>query len=114
MQRNDRQSLLSWFERMIHTLREAPEVGAGSCEHVDVPVPRGVLAHRAVDSTGSMLFLHNLADSACEADMSSLAAEAGYPVEVLSDDGYDPITDDLATVALNGYGFRWIRLRRNS
>ena len=35
-QRHDPASLLSWFERMIRTLREAPEVGAGSCTHVDV------------------------------------------------------------------------------
>jgi maltose alpha-D-glucosyltransferase / alpha-amylase len=112
VQRNNRQSLLSWFERMIHTLREAPEVGAGSCKHVDVPIPRGVLAHRAIDDTGSVLFLHNLTDTDCEVDMSSLAEEADHPVEVLSDDGYDPVADDLSKIALNGYGFRWIRLRR--
>ncbi|MDP9797517.1 maltose alpha-D-glucosyltransferase/alpha-amylase [Catenuloplanes nepalensis] len=111
-QRSDRNSLLSWFERMIRTLREAPEVGGGSCEHVDVPVPRGVLAHRALDTTGCMLFLHNLGGEACEVDMSSLAEEADHPVEVLSDDGYDPISSDLSKVSLNAYGYRWVRLRR--
>ncbi|GAB7043648.1 MULTISPECIES: alpha-amylase family protein [Catenuloplanes] len=111
-QRGDRNSLLSWFERMIRTLREAPEVGGGSCQHVDVPVPHGVLAHRAVDTTGCMLFLHNLGGDDCEVDMSSLAEEADHPVEVLSDDGYDPITEDLSAVKLNGYGYRWVRLRR--
>ncbi|MDQ0368739.1 alpha-amylase family protein [Catenuloplanes indicus] len=111
-QRGDRNSLLSWFERMIRTLREAPEVGGGSCQHVDVPVPRGVLAHRAVDTTGSMLFLHNLRGDDCEVDMSSLAGESDHPVEVLSDDGYDPISEDMSAVSLNGYGYRWIRLRR--
>ena len=35
-QRHDPKSLLSWFERMIRTLREAPEVGSGTCKHVDV------------------------------------------------------------------------------
>ncbi|MET0493241.1 MAG: alpha-amylase family protein, partial [Actinoplanes sp.] len=46
-QRHDTKSLLSWFERMIRTLRETPEVGSGTCKHVDVKVPSGVLVHRA-------------------------------------------------------------------
>src|SRR5262249_23165162 len=51
-QRQDPGSLLAWFERMIRTLREAPEVGAGRCEAVDLPMPAGVFAHRAIDRTG--------------------------------------------------------------
>ena len=46
-QRRDSKSLLAWFERMIRTLREAPEVGSGSTTHIDVQMPPGVLAHRA-------------------------------------------------------------------
>ncbi|BCJ60497.1 trehalose synthase [Micromonospora endophytica] len=40
LQRRDRNSLLSWFERMIRTLREAPEIGGGSTTHIDIPMPR--------------------------------------------------------------------------
>jgi hypothetical protein len=47
---------------MIRTLREAPEVGSGTCTHVDVPAPRGVLVHRADDDTGTMVFVHNLGE----------------------------------------------------
>jgi len=36
-QRNDHGSLLSWFEQMMRTLRECPEINTGSCTHVDVP-----------------------------------------------------------------------------
>ena len=54
-QRNDPGSLLSWFEQMMRTLRECPEIKTGSCTHVDVPVPPGVLAHRADDTTGTIL-----------------------------------------------------------
>ncbi|HEX6921236.1 MAG TPA: alpha-amylase family protein, partial [Actinomycetes bacterium] len=59
-QERDPASLLTWFERMIRTLRECPEVGVGTCTVIDVPMPRAVLAHRFDAPEGSMLFLHNL------------------------------------------------------
>src|SRR5690606_4474713 len=52
-QRSDPGSLLSWFERMIRTLRESPEVGAGSCTHIDRKLPPGVLPYRADGPTGT-------------------------------------------------------------
>jgi maltose alpha-D-glucosyltransferase/alpha-amylase len=107
-QRNDHDSLLSWFEQMTRTLRECPEINTGSCTHVDVPTPPGVLAHRADDTTGTMLFLHNLGDQDATADLSSLADIAGSPEEMLADRDYGDI--DLAKLAVGGYGYRWIRL----
>ncbi|WP_117209214.1 alpha-amylase family protein [Allorhizocola rhizosphaerae] len=111
-QRHDPRSLLAWFERMIRTLREAPEVGIGTCRHVDIPLPSGVLAHRADGEGGSLLFLHNLADQDVTADLSSLAKEADQPNDILADQDYEP-TADLASLRLAGYGYRWIRLYRN-
>ena len=49
------------------------------CTHVDVPMPAGVLAHRADGATGTMLFLHNLGTEDVEVDLSTLAAEADLP-----------------------------------
>jgi maltose alpha-D-glucosyltransferase/alpha-amylase len=108
-QRNGHGSLLAWFEQMMRTLRECPEINTGSCTHVDVPVPPGVLAHRADDTTGTMLFLHNLDDQDATADLSSLADTAESPMEMLADRDYGDI--DLAKLAIGGYGYRWIRLR---
>jgi maltose alpha-D-glucosyltransferase / alpha-amylase len=105
-QRHDPGSLLRWFERMIRTLRESPEVGCGTCAHVDVPVPRTVLAHRADGVTGTMLFLHNLGDEACVIDLSSVADKGD---EVLGDQPYDDGLD-FAKLTLGPYGYRWIRL----
>jgi maltose alpha-D-glucosyltransferase/alpha-amylase len=107
-QRNDPGSLLSWFEQMMRTLRECPEINTGSCTHVDVPTPPGVLAHRADDTTGTMLFLHNLDDQDAIVDLSSLAGIAASPAEMLADRDYGDI--DLAKLAVGGYGYRWIRL----
>jgi maltose alpha-D-glucosyltransferase/alpha-amylase len=110
-QRGDPASLLSWFERMIRTVREAPEIGAGSCTHVDVPVPAGVLAHRADGPTGTMLFLHNLGTDDVTVDLGGLAGEAVGPNDVLADRPY-PDPGKLDALELAGYGYRWIRLRR--
>jgi maltose alpha-D-glucosyltransferase/alpha-amylase len=110
-QRRDRRSLLSWFERMIRTLREAPEVGSGTCTHVDVPAPRGVLVHRADDDTGTMVFLHNLGEEPGTVDLSSLVAEAEFPNDVLADQEYGEL-GKFDAVAIGRYGYRWIRLRR--
>jgi maltose alpha-D-glucosyltransferase/alpha-amylase len=107
-QRNDHSSLLSWFEQMMRTLRECPEVNTGSCAHVDVPTPAGVLAHRADGTTGTMLFLHNLDDQDATVDLSSLAGTAESPTEMLADRDYGDI--ELAKLAVSGYGYRWIRL----
>lgn len=110
-QRKDPRSLLGWFERMIRTLREAPEVGSGSTTHIDVPMPAGVLAHRADGRTGTMVFLHNLGTEDVEVDLSTLAPEADLPIDVLSDRNYDEV-GKLDRLKLNGHGYRWIRLCR--
>ncbi|HWS32717.1 MAG TPA: alpha-amylase family protein [Actinoplanes sp.] len=113
IQRHDPKSLLSWFERMIRTLREAPEIGDGSCTHVDIPAPRGILVHRADADTGTMLFLHNLGAETGEVDLSSLAGEAEFPNDVLADQEY-PELGDFSKVRVDGHGYRWIRMRRTA
>src|SRR3954463_14272736 len=102
-QRHDPTSLLSWFERMIGTLREAPEVGAGICKHVDVAAPTGVLVHRADDVTGTMLFVHNLGPEDGTVDLSSLYAEAEFPNDVLADQEY-PELGKFEAIDVAGHG----------
>jgi maltose alpha-D-glucosyltransferase / alpha-amylase len=112
-QRADPDSLLSWFERMIRTLREIPEVGAGSCTHIDRKLPPGVLAHRADGPTGTMLFLHNLGTEDAVVDLSDLydsaVTGADRPNQVFADQPYRPV-GRLDCLDLAGYGYRWIRL----
>jgi maltose alpha-D-glucosyltransferase / alpha-amylase len=112
-QRHDPHSLLAWFERMIRTLRESPEVGAGECRTVDVKLPPGVLAHLAAGSTGTMLFLHNLGTEDARVDLSMLAEQADHPNDVFADQGYEPV-NGLDALSVAGYGYRWIRLVRNA
>ncbi|GGM44368.1 trehalose synthase [Micromonospora sonchi] len=112
LQRRDRNSLLAWFERMIRTLREAPETGFGNTTHIDVPMPPGVLAHRADGPSGTMVFLHNLGTADAELDLSLFQPEADLPIDVLADRNYDDV-GKLDKLKLAGFGYRWIRLRRS-
>ena len=111
-QRHDPGSLLAWFERMLRTLRECHEVGAGTCTAIDKPFAPGVLVHRCDDRGGSMVFLHNVSDRPTRVDLGDLTAEVDHPNQVFGNDGY-PDQLDLAELDLDGYGYRWIRLFRS-
>ncbi len=113
-QQRDPDSLLSWFERMIRTLRECPEVGVGTCTVVDVPMPRSVLAHRFDAPEGTMLFLHNLADEAVTVHLGRLDGMTGKPSDIFSDTDYPALSAKLDGLELRGWGYRWIRLRRSA
>jgi maltose alpha-D-glucosyltransferase/alpha-amylase len=114
-QQQDPGSLLSWFERMIRTLRQCPEVGLGACTVVDVALPRHVLAHHAAQpGRGSVVFLHNLADEEVTVDLSQLSAEANQAYELLADREYQPVDDSLSKIPLAGLGYRWIRLHEST
>jgi maltose alpha-D-glucosyltransferase/alpha-amylase len=59
-----------------------------------------------------MVFLHNLDDDPAVIDLGVLSADADHPNQVFGDQSYgDPL--DLASLRLDGYGYRWIRLCRN-
>ena len=110
-QRRDPHSLLVWFERILHTLRECEEIGSGQHLMLDVGPPH-VLVHRATGETGALLFLHNLADVPCQVDIGEQTDQPGRPLSVAADGPYDEKID-LRALDLAGYGYRWIRLRRD-
>ena len=110
LQRRDAGSLLHWMERMLHTLRECPEFGIGSCTPVDTGDP-AVLALRYDAPGGVMLALHNLADRRRTVDLGGQPGQEGEPVEMLADKAYPGVGPELKDVDLNAYGYRWIRLR---
>jgi maltose alpha-D-glucosyltransferase / alpha-amylase len=110
-QRRDPNSLLVWFERILHTLRECEEIGSGHHELLDVGPPH-VLVHRATGDRGAMLFLHNLADRPCRIDVGQQPDQPGRPLAVVADSDYGEKLD-LEAIQLAGYGYRWIRLRDN-
>jgi maltose alpha-D-glucosyltransferase/alpha-amylase len=103
---------------MIRTLRECPEIGVGQVSVVDDALPRSVLAHRFDAPEGAILLLHNLADTPVTVDLGDvdlgISKGGKKPYEVFADDRYEPPAKNLGSLELNGYGYRWIRLRRSA
>jgi maltose alpha-D-glucosyltransferase/alpha-amylase len=112
-QQRDPNSLLRWFENLVHTVREAAEIGTGKCIIVDVPLPHSVLAHRFDAPAGSILLLHNLADRPVTVTIGALDGMDGLPYDLLVDGPYDAPNAKLSGLELHGWGYRWIRLRRS-
>jgi maltose alpha-D-glucosyltransferase / alpha-amylase len=112
-QQRDHRSLLRWFSELIRTLQECPEIGVGTCELVDAPLPSSVLAHRFDAPEGSILLLHNLADREVTIDIGKLNGMDGRPREVFADGPYPAVAPRLTNVELRGHGYRWLRLRRS-
>ncbi|MEV6844562.1 alpha-amylase family protein [Actinoplanes sp. NPDC051411] len=107
-QRRDEHSLLVWFERILHSLRECPEIGSGEHTVIDSG-PGAVLVHRADLPDSGMLFVHNLADRPCRIDLGSQRGNRHKPLNILADADYGRDVD-LAALEINGRGYRWIRL----
>ena len=109
-QSRDKESLLRWFEMLIRVLRECPEIGVGTLTVLDLPLPRSVLAHRFDTDDGSILLLHNLADAAVTVDLTPVSVGRGA-YEVFGDSTYEQQPGRISTLQVNGWGYRWIRLK---
>ena len=86
-QRLDPNSLLTWFERTLHALRECEEIGSGEHEVLDVGPPQ-VMVHRATGRTGSTLFVHNLADQPCRLKLGAERDPSQPPLNFVADSDY--------------------------
>jgi maltose alpha-D-glucosyltransferase/alpha-amylase len=109
-QRRDPDSLLHWMERMLHTLRECPEFGIGTCTPVDTG-EASVLALLYDAPGGVMLVVHNLSDRRRTVDLGTQPGQEGDPVEMFADRKYERPGAELKALELAGHGYRWIRLR---
>jgi maltose alpha-D-glucosyltransferase / alpha-amylase len=94
-------------------LRNAPEIGTGTCSVIDAPLPRSVLAHRFDAQAGAILLLHNLANEKVTVDIGPLSGMNGDPYDLFVDGTYAAPTKKLSDLMLNGWGYRWIRLSRS-
>ncbi|MEA2685604.1 MAG: maltose alpha-D-glucosyltransferase / alpha-amylase, partial [Actinomycetota bacterium] len=113
-ERRDPNSLLSWMERTLHTLRECPEFAIGRPEPLDSH-ERSVLALRYEAASGVMLALTNLADTPCVIDLADQLGDLpDRPMEVFGDADYGDPRPHPAKLELNGYGYRWIRLHQST
>ncbi len=91
--------------------RECPEIGWGEWRVLDVEQP-SVLAHSCDWEGSAVLALHNLSEESRmvrldEGDLEGLD-------DVFSDGEYAPPEAETPEVELEGYGYRWFRIRRSA
>jgi maltose alpha-D-glucosyltransferase/alpha-amylase len=111
-QERDPASLLGWFQRVLMTMRECPEFSLGTCRYIDTG-ERSVLALIHDAPSGTMLAVVNLAPNGHTVALGRPPEADGEPMEVFADRDYPAVGAELEDVKIAGYGYRWIRLRRN-
>jgi maltose alpha-D-glucosyltransferase/alpha-amylase len=111
-QQRDPGSMLSWMERLIRRRREAPEIVFGNWAVVPVREAE-ILALRYDWGTRTMLVLHNLAARPRTTSFSLERAVGEEKVLDLFGEGNFSIDrNGTLRVELEGYGCRWLRVRR--
>ena len=113
-QRHDHQSFWWFMRNLIYTYRQQPEIGWSTAEVLEQPNP-AVLAHVCREKSGwAMVALHNFG-----ADSSIVPIQLqGVPSGCTLVDLLDGLTEHKLDsegridVDLDGYDYRWLRLRR--
>jgi maltose alpha-D-glucosyltransferase/alpha-amylase len=112
-ERDDDESLLAWFERMLRALRECPESGDGRWMLLDSGLEQ-VLALRFDGRSGTTVAITNLRDEPCKVDLSTDLGTPDLVLEMFANRRYGTRPRDLASLDLDGWGYRWLRLEFSS
>jgi trehalose synthase len=108
-QRRDPSSLLRFFRHLTRVRRETPELGWGSSTLIETADP-ALFAHRVEWEGSAVIAIHNLADRPATAELDLGPGAAG--VHDLLADAEEPARRGRLSVSLEGYGGRWLRVRR--
>ena len=111
-QRLEPDSMLSWFERMLHTLRECDEIGSGTHRVIDGTPPCGARPRRRGPDGRRALRAQPLRG------VPQVVTPTACPTRTSRPSRSSPTTPttgevDPAKLEVGPYGFRWIRLRRS-
>jgi glycosidase len=113
-QRHDHQSFWWFMRNLIYTYRQQPEIGWSTADVLMQPNP-AVLAHVCREKSGwAMVALHNFGADSC---IVPIRLEGAPPGSILVDLLHGLAEHELdpkgrIEVGLEGYGYRWLRLRR--
>jgi len=110
-QRRDPNSFLNWTERVLRMRKELPEIGWGIFSVVKT-TRDGVLAVRYEWQGSFVLFVHNLSAVPGEVrfNLGSGNPDAGFLVNLLSDDHSKAEAGGKHCFLLEPYGYRWFRI----
>lgn len=108
-QRDDDESLLAWFERMLRALRECPESGDGSWTLLDSGLEQVLAIH--FDGPGrATVAISNLRDEACTIDLSPDLGSPARTIEVFANRDYGVPPAGVSSIELDGWGYRWLHI----
>jgi glycosidase len=108
-QRRRPDSLLRFMSRLVRRRRETPELGWGSSTLLENEPP-SLFAHRCDWQDSTVVAVHNLADERVEAELDLGDAAGG--VDDLLEERTHQVERGRLRVALDGYGYLWLRVRR--
>ncbi|GAA4285824.1 alpha-amylase family protein [Georgenia daeguensis] len=110
--RHDPDSLLRHITLMAQRYRECPELGWGDFRVLEQPVT-AVLAHRCTWDEASMVLLHNLDPESVVVPLTLDDDEEGTLLVDLLQEGECRLDERRRVeLALDGYGYRWLRVQR--
>ncbi len=108
-QRRDPDSLMSFIATLATRYRECPELGWTELNVLEQPHAAVIALCSSVDDA-SIVTVHNLAAEPVTVPLTVPVEGAVRLVDVLADSEVDVAEDGSAEVALDGYGFRWLRV----
>jgi glycosidase len=110
-QRSDPESLLAFIALLIKRYRESPELGWADFSVLDQP-HRQVLAHECRWDDRRIVAVHNLGHESCTVPLTLDDCDSGHHLLDLLQDAVEVEVDDQGRVevALEGFGYRWLRL----
>jgi glycosidase len=108
-QRRDPDSLLRYVRHLIRARREAPELGWGASTLIETEHP-AVFAHRCDWEDSTVIAIHNLGARPASAELA--LGDGATGVHDLLADVEEPARRGRLAVELEGYGGRWLRVRR--
>ncbi len=105
-------SLLHFLGRLVQRYRDCPELGWGMFTVLDQPHP-AVLAHRCTWGERSVVAVHNLGPDPVTVPLTLADVDGDARlVDLLADDDLPTGPGGTAEVAVEGYGYRWLRVVR--
>lgn len=107
-QREDPDSFLNWFQRLIWLRRDTPEIGTGEHRFLDTNCT-DVLAHCYTWEKHNLVVLHNLSSEDRTVTVQTDGAIGKNAHEILSDTNYKEADCEHGRFELKPYGYRWFR-----
>ena len=111
-QRRDPDSQLNWIERLIRRRKETPELGWGASTLLETAEP-ALFAHRCDWEGSTVVAVHNLGREHVTATLE-LGADATAVDDLLEQREHRLGEDGTLDVALDRFGYLWLRVRRDA